>query len=71
MHFVRRQACRGERVSDPLAARLFEIGLACQNRSMSDLPAFLGLASVFAPLAQEATFTNALARAYDEIAAEG
>lgn len=72
MHFVRRQACRGERVADPLAARLFEIGLACQNRSMSDLPAFLGLATVFpGTLAQEATFTNALARAYDEMAAEG
>jgi fructuronate reductase len=72
MHFVRRQACRGERVADPLATQLFEIGRACQNRSLSDLPAFLGLASVFpANLARETLFTTALARAYDELAVEG
>jgi fructuronate reductase len=72
MHFVRRQACRGERVTDPLAARLFEIGVACQNRSMSDVPAFLGLTTVFpADLAREPVFTDGLARAYDELAVEG
>ena len=71
MHFVRRQACRGERVSDPLARPLFEIGRACQNRSMSDLPAFLGLTTVFpATLSQETIFTHALARAYDELACQ-
>ena len=72
MHFVRRQACRGERVTDPLAARLFEIGVACQNRSMSDVPAFLGLGTVFpADLAHEPLFANGLARAYDDLAVEG
>lgn len=69
MHFVRRQAARGERVTDPLAERLFEIGLTCQNRSMVDLPVFFGLQTVFPPsLVQAATFTHALAQAYDELA---
>jgi fructuronate reductase len=68
MHFVRRQAARGERVADPLAARLFEIGQACQNRSMLDLPRFFALQSVFpAPLVQAAPFTHALAQAYDAL----
>jgi fructuronate reductase len=72
MHFVRRQAARGERVTDPLADRLFALGRACQNRSRLDVPAFLGLHSVFpASLVQNETFSNALARAYDELATEG
>jgi fructuronate reductase len=72
MHFVRRQAARGERVTDPLAERLFEVGSACQNRSKFDVPAFLGLDTVFpTDLAHDARFTNALARAYDELAAGG
>jgi fructuronate reductase len=72
MHFVRRQAARGEHVTDPLAERLFEIGGACENRARHDVPAFLGLHSVFpAGLVREATFTNTLARAYDELATEG
>ena len=72
MHFVRRQAARGERVTDPVAARLFEIGQACQNRSMQDLPLFFALQGVFpAPLGTAAPFTHALAQAYDELAIEG
>jgi fructuronate reductase len=72
MHFVRRQAARGERVTDPLAERLFGLGRACQNRSRLDVPAFLGLHTVFpTSLAQNPTFTNVLARAYDELAVEG
>ena len=71
MHFVRRQAARGERVTDPLSSRLFEIGRACQNRAMQDLPLFLALQTVFpANLVQAAPFTHALARAYDELAVE-
>jgi fructuronate reductase len=72
MHFVRRQAARGERVTDPLSERLFEIGGACQNRARYDVPAFLGLHTVFpANLVREATFRNGLAEAYDELAIEG
>jgi fructuronate reductase len=71
MHFVRRQAARGERVTDPLATRLFEIGRACQNRASQDLPLFLALQTVFpANLVQAAPFSYALARAYDDLAVE-
>lgn len=66
MHFVRRQAARGERVTDPLSERLFEVGQACQNRAMRDLPLFFGLHTVFpANLVQAAPFTHALAQTYD------
>ena len=72
MHFVRRQAARGERVTDPLSAQLFEIGLGCQNRAMADLQRFFALHTVFpANLVQAAPFTHALAQAYDELAIEG
>jgi fructuronate reductase len=58
-------------VTDPLAERLFEIGRACQNRSMLDLPLFFGLHTVFpAKLVQAAPFTHALAQAYDDLAVE-
>jgi fructuronate reductase len=72
MHFLRKQAVRGERVTDPLADQLFEVGRACQNRSQIDVPAFLGLDTVFpASLVQNTAFVNALAGAYDELAVEG
>ena len=72
MHFVRRQAARGERVTDPLSERLFEIGGACENRARQDVPVFLELQTVFpASLVREATFRNGLAQAYDELATEG
>ena len=59
-------------MTDPLAERLFALGRACQNRSKLDVPAFLGLHTVFpASLAQNPTLTNTLARAYDELAVEG
>ena len=55
-----------------IADGLFALGRACQNRSRLDVPAFLGLHSVFpASLVQDETFANALARAYEELAIEG
>jgi fructuronate reductase len=70
MHFVRRKAIEGEQVVDPLARRLFDIGRSCQNRASTDLPLFLSLDSVFAPvLAGNEIFSSALARAYDGLAA--
>ena len=70
MHFVRRKAADGEQVVDPLARRLFEIGIHCQNRAAADLPGFLALDQVFpAALAGNDIFTSALARAYDGLAA--
>jgi fructuronate reductase len=72
MHFVRRQAARGERVKDPLAERLFAVGRACQNRSRLDVPKFVGVREVFPErLVQDANFINALARAYDDLAVGG
>src|SRR3984957_14122472 len=47
----------GERVTYPWAERLFEVGRACQNQSRLDMPAFLGLGTVFPErLVQDATF---------------
>jgi fructuronate reductase len=68
MQFVRQAALRGERVKDPLAAQLFDIGRACEGRGEPDTRRFLALDSVFpAELRTEARFTQALAQAYDEV----
>jgi len=70
MHFVRRKAASSEEVVDPLAKRLFDIGRSCQNRASTDLPPFLALESVFPPsLSAVEEFRDALARAYDGLAA--
>ena len=70
MHFIRRKAHAGEQVVDPLASTLFEIGRSCQNWAASDLPLFLGLETVFpADLAANRTFSSAVGRAYDGLAA--
>src|ERR1041384_1411392 len=39
-HFVRRKSQQGERVTDPLADRLFEIGAACTGEAAHDVRAF-------------------------------
>jgi fructuronate reductase len=67
MQFVRQAALRGERVKDPLAAQLFDIGRACEGRGATDTQRFLTLESVFpAELRADPRFTQALAKAYDE-----
>jgi fructuronate reductase len=69
MHFVRRRAREGVRVTDPLAERLFDIGRAAENRADRDLGPFLALDTVFpVALAQAPVFTQALAREYDKLA---
>ena len=69
MHFIRRKALAAEPLTDPLAARLLEIGRACQNRAATDVPAFLSLDSVFSrPLVTDPRFLSALSRGYDELA---
>ena len=71
MQFVRRKAALGERVVDPLATQLLQIGAACQNRAATDVPAFLALASVFPhALAADERFRAALGRAYDMLSAQ-
>jgi fructuronate reductase len=66
MQFVRRAALRGERVKDPLAASLFDIGRACEGRGASDVPRFLALESVFPPdLRTNPVLARTLTSAYD------
>jgi fructuronate reductase len=68
MQFVRQAALRGERVKDPLAAQLFEIGRACEGRGAADTQRFLALESVFpAELRGDARFTAPLVKAYDDM----
>jgi fructuronate reductase len=68
MQFVRQAAARGERVKDPLAAQLFEIGRACEGRGVTDTPRVLALESVFpAELRADARFTGPLTKAYDSL----
>jgi fructuronate reductase len=70
MQFVRSRAMQGERVIDPWAEKLFDIGRAMEGRSGSDLRSFFALDSVFpAELIAEPRFTAPLARAYDGLAA--
>jgi fructuronate reductase len=67
MRFVCRAAARGERLNDPLAERLAQIGLACTGRAAADLPLFLELDTMFpADLRNEPRFTRPLARAYEQ-----
>ncbi|MBS7458166.1 mannitol dehydrogenase family protein [Coralloluteibacterium stylophorae] len=66
MHFVRQRAGAGERVTDPLAERLFELGRACDGSAAADVPRFLALHDVFPPALRESpAFREALAQAYD------
>jgi fructuronate reductase len=66
MQFVRRAALNGERVKDPLAASLFDIGRACEGHGATDTLRFLALDSVFPPdLRSDPRVTRALATAYD------
>ena len=66
MRFVRRAAQRGERISDPISARLTEIGLACTGRGAHDVPAFLTLADMFpSELRNDPRFATPLISVYD------
>lgn len=66
MRFICRAAQGGDKVNDPLATRLVEIGGACTGHGASDVPLFLSLHSVFpADLRNEPRFTRPLTRIYD------
>jgi fructuronate reductase len=66
MRFIRRAARRGDKVNDPLATKLIEIGNACSGRGVSDVPLFLALETVFPPdLRTEPRFTAPLIQVYD------
>ena len=68
LQFVRSRALSGERVVDPWAEKLFDIGAATEGRASSDLRRFFEMENVFpAELIAEPRFTNALGRAYDRL----
>jgi fructuronate reductase len=64
MQFVRRQACRGVELVDPLGEALVVAGRACRGDAPGDVAAFLALDGVFAPLSGDARFVEALRGAY-------
>lgn len=70
-HFVRRKALLGERIVDPLAERLFDIGRACTGDATHDVRAFLGLNVFPQPLRGNAAFVTELARAYAQLLEHG
>jgi fructuronate reductase len=68
LHFVRQRALRGERVVDPFAEKLFEIGRETEGRASTDLRRFFEIDQVFAPeWVAEPRFVAALSKAYDEL----
>lgn len=64
MHFVRRQVRCGGALVDPLDEALRAIGRSAKGEADADLPAFLALDAVFAPLSGDARFVAALRDAY-------
>jgi fructuronate reductase len=64
MCFVRRQARNGVVLVDPLNDALTAIGKTCTGDAGADVPAFLTLDAVFAPLSGDARFVAALGKAY-------
>lgn len=64
MHFVRRQAHRGVALVDPLNDALSALGRACSGDPETDVPTFLALDAVFAPLSGDERFRGWLLRAY-------
>ncbi|KAB7763188.1 mannitol dehydrogenase family protein [Xanthomonas maliensis] len=64
LHFVRRQAHADVALVDPLADALHAVGRAANGQAEHDLPAFLGLDAVFAPVRREAHLVTALTAAY-------
>ena len=72
MHFIRARAAAATPIVDPLAEQLAACGARATGDSKHDLPMFLNLPGVFpAGLAGNTEFLQALAGAYDTIAARG
>ncbi len=66
MRFIRRAARRGDKVNDPLAGRLIEIGSACSGNGATDVPMFLALETMFpSDLRSEPRFIQPLVKVYD------
>ena len=68
MRFVVDSTLRGETLGDPLAPMLARTAAGCDGTAATDVPRFLGLNEVFPRgLAADATFTQAVMRAYDDL----
>ncbi|HEV2682415.1 MAG TPA: mannitol dehydrogenase family protein, partial [Rhodanobacter sp.] len=64
-----RFACRG-RLDDPLADKVAAVASACTGVAANDVPRFLALREMFPrELADDAAFSTALVRAYDDLGA--
>jgi fructuronate reductase len=69
MRFIALRAKAGEAITDPLAAKLAEIGAATTGDAKTDVAAFLALDTVFpAKLTSNPTFVSALEKAYADLA---
>lgn len=69
-HFVRRKATKGERIVDPMADALSEIGRHCTGNAQHDVDAFLALPRFWpTELTKNEHVRNALIRAYERLAA--
>jgi fructuronate reductase len=66
-HFVCRKARGRERLNDPLAQQLLDIGSACSGDAAHDVGAFLTLSIFPRELQQSAEFVAALRRAYAQL----
>ena len=64
LHFAVRQARAGQVLVDPLAAQLADAGRAATGDASRDVADFLAIDAVFAPLASDPRFVDALIRAY-------
>jgi fructuronate reductase len=68
MRFIRRAARHGDKVYDPLAEKLVEIGHACTGHGETDVPMFLALETMFPEdLRADARFTGPLMLVYDGV----
>lgn len=66
MRFVSRAAKRGDKLVDPLANELLQIGGACTGVGADDVPKFLALQHIFPPaLAADPRFVGPLTDLYD------
>jgi fructuronate reductase len=65
MHFVRTKALQGQKINDPLADRLLEIGANCTLDAGNDVGRFMALQEVFGrELPNHSDFIKALTDAY-------
>jgi fructuronate reductase len=71
MWFVRRSAFANAEITDPLARRLTEIGLACRDEAQHDCALFFDRTQIFAEmLLRDGRFAKAVHLAYEQLRSE-